>query len=293
MINWDFASTSFATTALWVVLLGGLAQQLVPYTSDMAVVQRYMSVSDTARAKRAIWTNAVMVFPASVLFFGVGTALFVYYAGNPERLDPTFKTDAIFPLFIAQELPTGISGLVVAGIFAAAQSTISTSMNSTSAALVTDFIRPMQRIKSERTYLRMARVLTAVMGLLGMFLALLFATADILSLWDQFMRVLGLFGGSMCGLFCLGILTTRANGPGAITGALAGAGGLFFVQQYTEVHLLLYAFVGITVCFISGYLASLAFPRATKYVQGLTIYTLETPDNDGSSDQIRISPFRK
>jgi SSS family transporter len=275
MINWDFASTSFATTALWVVLLGGLAQQLVPYASDMAVVQRYMSVSDTARAKRAIWTNAVMVFPASVLFFGVGTALFVYYAGNPERLDPTFKTDAIFPLFIAQELPMGISGLVVAGIFAAAQSTISTSMNSTSTALVTDFIRPMQRIKSERSYLRLARVLTAVMGLAGMILALSFATADIKSLWDQFMRVLGLFGGSMCGLFCLGILTTRANGPGAIIGALAGAGGLFLVQQYTEVHLLLYAFVGITVCFLSGYLASLAFPSATKYVQGLTIYTLE------------------
>jgi SSS family transporter len=275
MINWDFASASFATTALWVVILGGLGQNLVPYTSDMAVVQRYMSVPDMARAKRAIWTNAVAILPASLLFFGVGTALFVFYAHNPDKLDPTFKTDAIFPLFIARELPIGIAGLVVAGIFAAAQSTISTSMNSTSTALVTDFVRPLQLIRSERGYLQLGRVLTAGMGILGMLLALSFAASDIKSLWDQFMMILGLFGGSMCGLFCLGIFTTRTSGRGAIIGALAGAAGLFLVQQYTDVHLLLYALVGITICFVSGYLASWILPRSEKSIEGLTIHTLE------------------
>ncbi len=275
MINWDFSSTSFATTALWVVLLGGLGQNLVPYTSDMAVVQRYMSVPDMARAKRAIWTNAVAILPASLLFFGVGTALFVFYAHNPGKLDPTFKTDAIFPLFIARELPMGIAGLVVAGIFAAAQSTISTSMNSTSTALVTDFVRPLRVIHSERGYLKLGRVLTAGMGILGMLLALSFAASDIQSLWDQFMKILGLFGGSMCGLFCLGIFTRRTSGPGAIVGALAGAAGLFLVQQYTDVHLLLYALVGITICFVCGYLASWVLPRSQKSIEGLTIHTLE------------------
>jgi SSS family transporter len=275
MINWDFASTSFATTALWVVVLGGLGQNLVPYTSDMAVVQRYMSVPDMARAKRAIWTNAVAILPASLLFFGVGTALFVFYAHNPGNLDPTFKTDAIFPLFIARELPMGIAGLVVAGIFAAAQSTISTSMNSTSTALVTDFVRPLSLVHSERGYLRLARVLTAGMGILGMLLALAFAASDIQSLWDQFMKILGLFGGSMCGLFCLGIFTKRASGPGAIVGALAGATGLLLVQRYTDIHLLLYALVSITICFVCGYLASWVLPRSMKSIEGLTIHTLE------------------
>jgi Na+/proline symporter len=237
-----------------------------------------MSVPDMARAKKAIWTNAVAILPASVLFFGVGTALFVFYVHNPDRLDPTFKTDAIFPLFIARELPTGIAGLVVAGIFAAAQSTISTSMNSTSTALVTDFVRPLQWVHSERAYLQLGRVLTAVLGFLGMLLALSFAASDIKSLWDQFMRILGLFGGPMCGLFCLGIFTKRANGPGAIIGAVAGAVGLFLVQHYTDVHLLLYAIVGIAICFVCGYLASLAVPRSKKSIQGLTIHTLKRSD---------------
>ena len=275
MINWDFSSASFATTALWVVVLGGIAQNLVPYTSDMAVVQRYMSVRDTLSAKRAIWTNAIAILPASLLFFGVGTALFVFYKHNPGRLDPTFKTDAIFPLFIARELPTGIAGLVVAGVFAAAQSTISTSMNSTSTALVTDFVRPLNLIDSEKGYLRLARISTFTLGVLGTILALLFASSDIKSLWDQFMTILGLFGGSMCGLFCLGIFTKRANGPGAIVGALAGAAGVFYVQRSTNIHLLLYAFVGITFCCLFGYIASAAFPGSKKSIAGLTIHTLE------------------
>jgi Na+/proline symporter len=94
-----------------------------------------------------------------------------------------------------------------------------------------------------------------------------------MSLWDQFMKILGLFGGAMCGLFCLGIFTTRANSTGAIIGALAGAAGLFLVQQYTPVHLLLHAFVGVALCCIIGYAASLLFPPMKRSIEGLTIYT--------------------
>ncbi len=274
----DFSAHSFATTALWVVVLGGLGQSLVPYASDMAVVQRYMSVPDIRQAKKAIWTNALAVIPASLLFFGMGTALFVFYSHHPDRLDPTFKTDAIFPLFIARELPVGVAGLVVAGIFAAAQSTISTSINSMSTAVATDFIKPLNLIKTEGGYLFLGRVLSVLFGTAGVLLALLFASSDIMSLWDQFMKILGLFGGAMCGLFCLGIFTTRTNGIGAIIGALAGAGGLFLVQRYTQVHLLLHAFVGIALCCVVGYAASFLFPPMKRSIEGLTIYTLRNAE---------------
>ncbi len=277
VVNLDFSSRSFATTALWVVVIGGLAQNLVPYASDMAVVQRYMSVRDIRRARKAIWTNAIAVVPATLLFFGLGTALFVFYAHHPDRLDPTFKTDAIFPLFIARELPIGVAGLVVAGIFAAAQSTISTSMNSMATAVVADFVQPYRWIHTERGYLRLGRVLTVGFGLLGMLLALMFASSGVLSIWDQFMKILGLFGGAMCGLFCLGIFTTRTNGPGAIIGAVSGAAGLFLVQRYTEVHFFLYGAVGITICFVAGYLSSFLFAPMSRSIRGLTVYTQDDP----------------
>ncbi|AQT68683.1 Na(+)/glucose symporter [Anaerohalosphaera lusitana] len=282
LVNWDFSSVSFATTALWVVVLGAIGQSLIPYSSDMAVVQRYMSVNSLKSARRSIWTNSIAVIPASILFFGVGTALFVFYKSNPAQLDPTFKNDAIFPLFIARELPVGIAGLVVAGVFAAAQSTVSTSMNSIATATVTDFVRPFSLIRSERTFLRLGRVMTFVFGTLGVTLALMFATSDIKSLWDMFMKILGLMGGSMCGLFCLGIFTTRTNGPGAVIGAICGALGLYLVQEYTQMHLLLYAVVGIALCVISGYLASFLFPASTTFVEGLTIHTLESKKADSN-----------
>jgi len=274
LINWDFSKTSIAVSALWVVVLGGIGQSLVPYTSDMSVVQRYMSVRDISRARKAIWTNAIAIIPASLLFFGVGTALYVFYKLNPGKLDPTFKTDAVFPLFISNELPVGIAGLVVAGIFAAAQSTISTSINSISTAFVTDFIRPFRLLKTEKGYLNLARTITFIAGCLGTALAVLFAYSDIKSLWDQFMTILGLLGGSMCGLFCLGIFTTRAKGVGAVIGAFAGAAGLFMIQQYTNVNLLLFASIGIVICFITGYIASVLLPFGTKDITGLTIYTI-------------------
>lgn len=275
LVNVDFSAASFTTTAVWVVVLGGLAQALVPYSSDMAVVQRYMAVSDMERARRAIWTNAIAVVPASVLFFSVGTALFVFYSTHPGRLDPALKTDAIFPLFISRELPVGLAGLVVAGVFAAAQSTISTSMNSMSTAVVTDFVRPFAAGLQERHYLWLGRVLTVVFGSLGVWLAMLFASADIKSLWDQFMTILGLLGGAMCGVFCLGIFTTRAHAAGAMVGAVVGAAVLAAVQQFTNTHLLLYAAVGVGASFASGYLASLVIPTAPQTLQGLTIYTID------------------
>lgn len=274
LVNWDFSASSITIAALWVVLLGGIGQSLVPYSSDMAVIQRYMSVSSIEHARRSIWTNTIAVVPTTFLFFGVGTALFVFYKTHPERLDPTFRNDAIFTLFIARELPMGIGGLLVAGIFAAAQSTISTSMNSCSAAFVTDFVRPFNLIKTEKNYLRLARIVTAVLGCLGTAIALIFVVSDIKSAWDVFMAILGLVGGSMCGLFCLGIFTVRTNGIGAVIGALSGAVGLYWVQGYTQVHFLLYATVGIVFCVVCGYLASLLFSGVhSGSTEGLTIHT--------------------
>jgi len=273
-INWDFSSRSYTVAAIWVLVLGGIGQNLVPYISDMAVVQRYMSVPDEKRAAKSIWTNAIAVIPATLIFFGLGTALFVFYKANPAKLDPTLQNDAIFPLFIAREMPVGIAGLVVAGVFAAAQSTLSTSMNSTSTAFVTDFVRRFNFFASERSYLNLARVMTIIFGSLGTVFAVLCALSDIKSLWDVAMTILGLLGGAMCGLFMLGMYTRRANGIGAVTGAVAGALGLYLVKTYTSTHFLLYTVIGIGTCFVIGYLVSLLVGGKQKQIEGLTIYTL-------------------
>ena len=271
--NWHMDPTS-AALAFWVVIFGAFGQNLSSYTADQAVVQRYMTTPDMRRAAGSIWTAALMTVPATILFFGLGAALYVFYKSNPERLDPTFMTDQIFPLFIAHEVPVGIAGLIVAGIFAAAQSTISTSMNSTSTAVVTDFVRPFRLAGSEGRYLLWARALTLGFGVAGTALGLLFIDPDNRSLFDSFIKVIGLFMGVLGGLFALGIMTRRASGWGSLLGALAGAGVMALLPIYTQINGYLFAAIGITTCFVVGYTASILLPARPQSIDGLTIHTM-------------------
>ena len=278
MVNLDFAADSFTRMAIWVVLFGAFAQNISSYTADQAVVQRYMTTPDTHRAAASIWTNAFLSMFATFLFFGLGTALFAFYHSHPDRLDPTITTDQIFPLFIANEMPIGLAGLIVAGVFAAAQSTVSTSMNSMSTTVVTDFLRPHGACASEKGYLRWAQGLTFTFGVLGTLIALVFVDPEIKSLFDTFIMIIGLFMGVLGGLFVLGVMTRRANGAGAFLGALVGAAVMFVLWRFTPVNGYLYTFSGITTCFVVGYAASLVLPGDEHGIEGLTIYSMQRED---------------
>jgi len=277
MIDWDFSSTSYMTTAIWVIIFGALFQNLASYSSDQAVIQRYMTTDTQKNAANAILTNGLMAVPASMLFFGVGTALFVYYKHNPAALDPSFKADAIFPLFIATKMPPVVAGLVVAGVFAAAQSTLSTSMNSLSTTMVTDFARPMNACKTEKGYLSLARWLTASLGVLGTAMAILFVIADVFDIFSTYVSILGMFMGVLCGMFMLGMFTRRANLLGCLGGAVGTSAIMLWIkfQSGLGIHGYIYPAISVTLCMIVGYGISLATPGKAKDLAGLTVYTMK------------------
>jgi len=211
----------------------------------------------------------------SLIFFFIGTGLYAFYHSNPSQLNPTIKSDQVFPLFIASELPVGIAGLIVAGIFAAAQSTVSTSMNSTATTLVTDFLRPFNRCDSEAGYLRAARALTFTMGVLGTLAGLIFIKPEIYSLMGEYFKVIGMFMGALGGLFLLGILTTRAHARGAFIGLLGGVAVMIWIWRATETNGYLYAFIGISSCLLIGYSASVVLSAGKKDLENLTLHTLK------------------
>jgi solute:Na+ symporter, SSS family len=267
--SWDWTGP-----ALVVILLGSVFNNLVPYTSDQAVVQRYLTTRDEKRAAGAIWVGALLSFPASVLFFGVGTVLFAFYRQFPERLDALAPTDQIFAWFIVNELPVGISGLLIAGVFAAAMSSLDSSMNSIAAVVTTDLHRRFSPDRDDAHYLRVARWTTVVLGVVGTGAAIAMSQFGFRSLWDQFLGYIGLLGGTMAGLFALGIFCRRANSSGALVGAVAGIAALVYVKTMTHVSVLAYAAVGMVTCFVVGYLASLLFPDGRKDLRGLTLSTM-------------------
>ncbi|TPE43903.1 sodium:solute symporter family transporter [Pontibacter mangrovi] len=264
---------SFSEPTLWVVLLGGLAINVISYGADQSVVQRYITTKDLETSKKSMRLGAWMALPSAVVFFTIGTMLYLFFRQHPEKVNYQLQSqDAIFPWYIVTELPAGITGLLIAAVFAAAMSTLSSSMNSVTTALITDFYRRFAPAKSDKSYLSTAKYMTLAIGVVGTSLALVMAQWGISSLWDQFNMILGLFTGGLGGLFVLGIFTKKANAKGAVAGLLLSGLVQFYISQYTNINLLLYAFTGLASCVLFGYLFSLLFGGQERAHEGLTIY---------------------
>ena len=260
-LRWDNFDIYDGTTTAIVLFVAFFFNSLVPYTSGQDVVQRYVTTRDLGAARKSLWTTMWLSIFGSMVFFALGVAIYAFYKTHPGQLDPTLpKTDSILPFFVMQQLPVGVSGLVIAAIFAAAQSTISSSLNSVAAAWIKDFDERLLRPgAADAVYLRAAKRAVAVVGALGIGAACAMALSDVESAFKTFNHLIGLTAGALGGLFALGVFTRRANGTGAMVGAPLGVAtvlALYFLRS--PVSGLLYAFIGFSVCFGVGYAVSLA-----------------------------------
>lgn len=246
----------------WVVVVGGFSNQLLTYTSDQSVIQRYITTSDMKAAKKSIWMNAWLSIPVSFIFFLIGTALFTYYKTHPADIPVgMINADSIFPYFMMHKLPAGFAGLLIASVFAAAMSTLSSNINSISTAFTEDLIRPWSSSISERKKMVIARASGFVAGSLGIGIALWLASSDIYSLWDQFNLFLGFFTSGLGGLFLMGIFTRHINTGGALCGFFGSMFVVMALNHFTSVSFLLYGFCGLVSCFVIGYLCSFLFKK--------------------------------
>src|SRR5690606_15974688 len=162
IFNFDF---NFTESTFWVVFLGGLASAMVTQGTDQTVVQRFLTSSSVKDSQKTLYTNAILTIPATVMFFGIGTLLFVFYTEMPQKLSPAISNnDSLFPWYIVKELPMGVSGLLIAGIFSAAMSSISSSLNSVSTAFCNDLYRRYDPNIPDVKLLRLARIVTVIVG---------------------------------------------------------------------------------------------------------------------------------
>ena len=262
-------SLDYRSATFWVILIGGMANNLISYTSDQTVIQRYLTTKDEAGARRSILLNGVMSVFISVAFFAIGAGLFTFFKTHPAELDFTMaKGDTIFPFFMMSQLPQGIAGLLIAAIFAATMSTISSNINSVATAFSMDFYKRWRPSSTDRQTLLVARRTCIVAGVLGMGIALLMATWEILSLLDFFQEILGLLSSGLGGLFLMGIFFPRIGGKAALTGFVCGVVAVFLTRYLTDASFLLYGAIGMVVSVLVGYLASFLF-REKKDLTGL------------------------
>lgn len=272
----DF-SFDLTKATVWGFIFLVLFDVVLTFPKDQVLMQRTLSTKSDKEAGRSIWAFAAIMIPGGFVFYMIGTALFVFYKAHPERMNPLLPIDATFPLFIAAELPMGVTGLIVAGIFAAAMATLSGIMNSVATLISVDFHDKLVKDASAKKSVFFAEMMTIVVGLVGIGAALLLSRFDVHSLFDVSIELAGLLGGGFAGAYTLGMFTRRANSAGVAIGIAASIALTLVAWMFNLVHPYFYLAISILLCIVIGYTASLFFPAPTRSLKGLTIYS----DRDG------------
>ena len=268
----DF-SFDLTKATVWGFIFLVLFDVVLTFPKDQVLMQRTLSTKDDKAAGRSIWAFAAIMIPGGVVFYGIGTALWMYYRNNPERLNPLLPIDATFPLFIAAELPSGVTGLIIAGIFAAAMSTLSSIINSVGTLVSVDFYQKLVKAPNEKTAVRVAEWSGVMVGVAGILIALVMSRYDIQSLFDVSIEMAGLLGGGFAGAYTLGMFTRRANSAGVAIGVASSIVITVVCWTMDLVHPYFYLAISIALCIVIGYVASLFFPPPSRSLEGLTIHT--------------------
>jgi solute:Na+ symporter, SSS family len=206
-------------STFWVIFAFGLTTHLTNFGVDQSYIQRYITARSDREAAQSVWITTLMYVPVAAVFFFIGTGLFVFYSDRPELLGPKINADGVFPHFIATQLPAGMAGLVVAGIFAASMDANFTSMATlTLCDLYQRFLPPIQ---DERKQLLVLRIATFGWGALSIGVALALIRVGLAL--DAWWQMAGIFSGGVLGLFLLGLVSRKADHAAGAIAVTIGA----------------------------------------------------------------------
>ena len=258
LVIFDFATDLTRSYTFWSGLVGGMFLTAGTHGADQMFVQRYLCSRTPRDASRALVWSGVAVFFQFALFLAIGLMLWVYYTTYaPDGLAAitvggVVQTDRVFPTFMMTHLPTGIRGLVVAAIVAAAMSTLSSSLNSAAASTVGDFYLPLTgETRSDQHYLRASRWATVVWAVIQMVVAVV-AVQLSSRVVDEVLGIQSFTGGLLLGVFLLALTPTRRAAAPA-TGVVVGATVMVGLRLLTAVSWQWYVLVGTLTTFGVGW----------------------------------------
>src|SRR5215813_2804417 len=262
----DFSLDFTKTYTFWSGLLGGCFLTMSTHGTDQYLVQRYLCTDRPRRAIVALLTSGAVVFAQFIGFLFIGVLLFAFYhpytdpgyAKAASTAFPFSGGDRVFPDFITQHLPTGLSGLVVAAIFAAA---MSSSLNSIAATAVNDLYKPFKPNRDDKHYLKVSHVLTLIWGIVQIGVAII-ARHMPGSALSQALSIASLINGPVLGVFLVGTFLRRVSQPPALIGMLASICAMLYVFFATKIAWTWYVFIGSAITLAVAGLASLAFAPA-------------------------------
>ncbi len=262
----DFSFDMTKTYTFWSGVIGGAFLTMSTHGTDQYMVQRYLCTDRPRKASLALLVSGVVVLAQFLGFLFIGVLLFAFY--RPDRMAgygptsgaaPFAAADQVFPDFITNHLPIGLSGLVVAAIFAAA---MSSSLNSIAATVVSDLYTPLRPGRPDRHYLNVSKLVTVIAGIvqIAVGVAMQHSAKSALAI---VLSIASLINGPILGVFLLGWLRSSATRTAAFTGMLTGLAVILYVAFATKIAWPWYTLIGSATTFLVGSLVS-AFGARTN-----------------------------
>jgi solute:Na+ symporter, SSS family len=264
---------SLVELTFWGSTVGGLFYTVAFYGTDQVLVQRYLASSSLQAAQRSLYLNALYIVPVVLLFNGIGILLYLFLKAHRAEFPSTLVSDQIFPYFLVRFLPAGLPGLMVAAIYAAAMSTLSSVLNSLATVTINDFYKRWRPAETETHYVKLGRRWTMAWGLLAILTALLTVKLDE-SVALACYKGASLFMGALLGTFLLGMCSRRATAPAALVGCLVGVIATF-IAGGSPLEMFWLMLLGTGITFFTGLVLSLIWRPTAQQVakaQALTIF---------------------
>ncbi len=262
----DFSLDFTKTYTFWGGLIGGCFLTMSTHGTDQYLVQRYLCTDKPASAATALLSSGAVVLGQFIGFLFIGVLLFAYYQpfNLPEyaqvgavgsTLPATFPFvggDQVFPDFITKHMPSGLSGLVVAAIFAAA---LSSSLNSIAATAINDLYKPFAKDKSDKNLLRKASILTVIVGIVQILVAVAVKDAGTSAL-NQALSIASLINGPVLGVFLVGTFVKKANQTCALIAMATSIALMLYIYYGTKIAFPWYAVIGSLTTLLVAFIAS-------------------------------------
>jgi SSS family solute:Na+ symporter len=246
------------TYSFWAGIIGGCFLTTASHGTEQLLVQRLLAAKNEGQSRAALLSSWVVIFVQFTLFLIIGVCLFTLYKDHGWTAPAV--TDSIYPRFIWERLPPGLSGLAIAAILAAAMSNLSAALNSLASTTVMDFLRPLGVVGGvargdDAMWLKRARLATVVWGVILAGVALLARNWG--GVLQAGLSIASIIYGSLLGVFLLGLLTRRVGEIAAMYGMIAGLALMLYVRFATPIAFTWYVLIGTSMTFATGLLASL------------------------------------
>ncbi len=229
----NFSASLTEKYTFWGGLFGGLVAQLTQLGVDQSELQRFLTTKTFKQSVYSVIGTYIVTFIFGLFVFFIGTTLFVFYSQFPEKGAFNITSNEVFPKFIIEEMPLGLKGLLVAGVLAAAMSTISSLLNSVTAVFVTDFYN---RMLAREATVKLARSVTIILGIIGILMASIMGSLG--NIIELALKFNSLFGGPLVGIFLIGMLNRAVTSNATFSGLCIGISGAIYLEAFTDVAFL-------------------------------------------------------